>query len=164
MSSIGEKYVSDCTLFNLRLWVTDYFSGIINQVDILTERLLVVCEHGKLAKRKRKLNLMREKLINEIKLVEEVNFKELENNGDSIIIQIENVRIAHFSDKQWLISEISRILFKKFCIFMDFEELKKTSNYKLGLLIVTDWFLTESDIAFLKYFSNLNYYSKLFLK
>ena len=156
MLSLCDKYLNDCSsVFSLKLWITNYFDSVINKIDIFTENLIVECESNANVKKRCDLNSTRDKIINEIKTIEEANLKELEINREYVRIQIEILRLNHKHED--LVNQISKVLFKNFCIFISNKEVnvKLSSSYPLGILIVTDWFMTDADILFLKYIFGL---------
>jgi hypothetical protein len=69
--------------FNSRLMIVDHFDDIINQIDIKTETLF---EDQNLTQETRiKLNEIREKQIEKIKEIKEINLSLLQNEKEEII-------------------------------------------------------------------------------
>ena len=148
MNTLGEKYATDWNLFNMKLWIADYFDGITNRIDLLTERYLAKCEEKNKVHEKRKFNLIRAKFMDSIKKIQEFNLRQFEMNEEMLVNKMESFKVQSNVNNHDLINEMAKLLFKKFCIFINSKNL--TSKYRLGLLIITDWYMSDSDVSFLK--------------
>jgi len=129
--------------FHPRLIVTDHFDALVNQIDIKTETLLksasFLKQHG--------LNELRERQIEKIKEIEEVNLNRL----PQIIDENEyTLKWSHILDSTSLtyqekLDRIKEELIKFDCILLD------QPNAKNGLdLLVTAWYYNQKNLEFLK--------------
>ena len=108
--------------FNSRLFIVDHFDDIINQIDIKTETLL---QDQSLTKETRnKLNEIRDKQIEKINEIKEINLNLLKNEKEAISLE----EIIHFD-----------------CVLLQQPE---SSN---GLVLwITSCFYNEKDLEFLR--------------
>jgi hypothetical protein len=132
--------------FSPRLMIIDHFDDIINQIDIKTEALL---ESGKKTSKdsQKKLNDLREKLIEKIKELKELNLSHLpENINEEKYAQ----KWAHVIDDKSLdykqkADEIKEELILVDCVLLENPDEKNDIN-----LWITAWFHNEKSVAFLK--------------
>jgi hypothetical protein len=89
---------------NQRLIINDHFDDIINQIDIKTETLLE--EEAKFNKksklesgaddRRNKLNEIRDKQIEKIKEIKQINLNLLQNNEQEEELELDLEKLIHF--------------------------------------------------------------------
>ena len=129
--------------FHPRLIITDHFDALVNQIDIKTETLIrsesFLKQHG--------LNELRERQIEKIKEIEEINLNRL----PQIIDENEyTLKWSHILDSTSLtyqekLDRIKEELIKFDCILLD------QPNAKNGLdLWVTAWYYNQKNLEFLK--------------
>ena len=129
--------------FHPRLIITDHFDALINQIDIKTETLL---ENEGLFMRN-VLNEMRERQIEAIKEIEEINLNRLpqiidENEYTLKWSHILNSTSLTYQEK---LDRIKEELIKFDCILLD------QPNIKNGLdLLITAWYYNQKNLEFLK--------------
>ncbi len=132
--------------FSPRLMIIDHFDDMISQIDIKTEALL---ESGKKTSKdsQKKLNDLREKLIEKIKELKELNLSHLpENINEEKYAQ----KWAHVIDDKSLdykqkADEIKEELILVDCVLLENPDEKNGIN-----LWITAWFHNEKSVAFLK--------------
>jgi len=132
--------------FSPRLMIIDHFDDMISQIDIKTEALL---ESGKKTSKdsQKKLNDLREKLIEKIKELKELNLSHLpENINEEKYAQ----KWAHVIDDKSLdykqkADEIKEELILVDCVLLENPDEKNDIN-----LWITAWFHNEKSVAFLK--------------
>ncbi len=132
--------------FSPRLMIIDHFDDMISQIDIKTEALL---ESGKKISKdsQKKLNDLREKLIEKIKELKELNLSHLpENINEEKYAQ----KWAHVIDDKSLdykqkADEIKEELILVDCVLLENPDEKNGIN-----LWITAWFHNEKSVAFLK--------------
>ena len=132
--------------FSPRLMIIDHFDDIINQIDTKTEALF---ESSKKTSKdsQKKLNDLREKLIEKIKELKELNLSHLpENINEEKYAQ----KWAHVIDDKSLdykqkVDEIKEELILVDCVLLENPDEKNGLN-----LWITAWFHNEKSVAFLK--------------
>ena len=108
---------------NSRLFIVDHFDDIINQIDIKTETLFL--DQSLTEETRNKLNDIREKQIEKIKEIKEINLNLLHNNEKE---DLELEEIIHFD-----------------CVLL--EQPKSVNGY---VIWITSWFYNEKDLKFLR--------------
>jgi hypothetical protein len=171
MQTINQNY-SDIMLLSKsrspRLYIVNYFDLIINQIDITAESALNDLnepspatknnatsnnntthqqKHSNEAERN-EINKLRDELIREIKKLEQAALANYDNDMKTNIGFYTSVNDGN-GDKLDSI-DVKTKLFSNYCILIDKKFLVSKYNYKLGLLIVLDWYLSETDIKILK--------------
>jgi hypothetical protein len=127
--------------------VSDYFEGLINEIDVkIEEEILKNAKLNSLNKIE-KLNSDRELLIEEIKRLESVNLASIESNlSDQDLSNLMNNK-----------EKLYRIIFKTFCWLLPVDTEDKVMNYSTGLkntlnneylliLYVIDFYLSREQI------------------
>lgn len=145
---MDKLYTPNITSLNPKLWIVDYFDDLINKLDIITEKIIYKCKITKTLKDK--LNSKRAKFINEIKRVESYNLDEYEKNIEHYSSRLSQLDVKNLSKSQDLIIELKKELFKKFCVFIEALDLPRNTNYLPGVLIITDWYITDEEVEILK--------------
>ena len=114
--------------FNSRLMIVDHFDEIINQIDIKTETLLM--DQSLKKKTRDKLNEIRDKQIEKIKEIKEINLNLLQNDKETKEKEEEIVleKLIHFD-----------------CVLL--EQPKSLNGFYLW---ITSWFYNEKDLNFLR--------------
>ncbi len=139
-----------------RLYIVNYFDLIINQIDITAETALHDLNesknknnspHGSDEHGKNEINKIRNELIHEVKKLE---LAALTNYDKDLKTNISFYNSVNAGDDKFDSIEIKNRLFSNYCIFIDKKFLVNKYNYKLGLLIELDWYLSETDIKLLK--------------
>ncbi len=109
---------------NSRLFIVDHFDDIINEIDIKTETLFL--DQSLTQETKDKLNEIREKQIEKIKELKEINLNLLQNNEKE---DSELEEIIHFD-----------------CVL-----LEQPKNILNGFVLwITSWFYNQKDLEFLR--------------
>lgn len=124
---------------NPKLIVAEYFSRITNEIDVEFESKLLNLHSGSdnpivINQETTRLNLVRDKLINEIKRIENLNLNKL----SSIDTNIDGC-------------PVEKDLFKVYCIYLNKNILKKYKWFEFGALIVLDHFISDQQAEQLKY-------------
>jgi hypothetical protein len=135
------------TTLNPKLWIVDYFSDLINKIDIATEKIIYRCRISN--KIKDKLNLIRVRFIDEIKRIESCNLENYEKNIEWYSFKLKNMNLKKFNQSHDLILELKRKLFKNYCFFIDARDLPRKTSYLLGVLITTDWYVADKEVDIL---------------
>ena len=135
------------TTLNPKLWIVDYFSDLINTIDIYTEKIIYRCKISN--KIKDKLNSIRVRFIDEIKRVESCNLKKYENNIEWYSSKLKNINLKKLNQSHDLILELKRELFRNYCFFVDAGDLPRNTSYLLGVLIITDWYVADKEVDIL---------------
>jgi hypothetical protein len=150
-----------------RLYIVNYFDLIINQIDLTAEvtldhlndkttsnntsscsgssRTATVAsnedEHDE-------INRIRGELIHEIKRLEQAALVNYDKNLKTNAAIFNNLSAnGEKSDT----ADMRNKLFSNYCILIDKNSLSNKYNYKLGLLVVLDWYLSEMDHKILKF-------------
>jgi hypothetical protein len=120
----------------LKIKIFEYFDELVNKIDLKAERLLLGKQ--KLTNvQSEKINRERTELIEAIRNAEQYNYHHL-NSLDR----------AHFENKTD--SELYEIIFPKFTFLLDSDEAKIESQRTLGCIVLTDKFMTVSQVALYK--------------
>ena len=164
---------------NPRLFIVNYFGTIINQIDISAETLLNRLYEtdsmktsnslsGNSSRRssnssssndteRDEINRIRDEFIKEIKQLEFLALtnceKNLKANFNYYNIVGNNNPTVNIREKEMSLSQIVEIknrLINQFCIIIEKNSLSNKFSYKLGLLIILDWYLNENDFKTLK--------------
>jgi hypothetical protein len=135
------------SFLSINLKLIDHFDFVINDIDIEAEIQLMQCQND--FKKLESINNIREKLIEEINLMKEsCDLRKRSDIVDIFALEIKD-------------------LFKEFCFFIENKYLVQYQDYDLGLLVKTNFYISEDQINDLKYLKNnlflsyLNY--KIFL-
>lgn len=131
--------------FSPRLMIVDHFDDVINQIDIKTESLF---ENKKTSKdSQKKLNDLREKLIEKIKELKELNLSHLPENINE---EKYEQKWAHVIEDKSLDYKQKADKIKEELILVDCVLLENPDE-KNGLnLWITSWFHNKKSVAFLK--------------
>ena len=134
-----------------RLDIVDYFDTLVNQIDIEAETKIT------LIKRKlnnadnddhfvlRQINAIRSKFVDKIRAIQVFNLASLDCNKENCDNNL--VRLKTFDDMH----RRNRLLLKKFAFYLNRQSLESFSrNSILGLLVIIDWYLDESELDVLK--------------
>jgi hypothetical protein len=117
---------------NPRLKIIEYFDKLVNQIDICSEKLITKNNKLNLVKNDNDdINIIRMKLIEEIKQIEMFNLNQLEENNNGPANKDEDI-------------------FKCFSFFIEQFYLEKIPFFKLGVLVVIDWFMNQDQIEIFK--------------
>jgi hypothetical protein len=129
--------------FHPRLIITDHFDALVNQIDIKTKTLL----ESESFLKQHVLNELRERQIEKIKEIEEVNLNRLPQFIDE---NEYTLKWSHILDSTSLtyqekLDRIKEELIKFDCILLD------QQNAKNGLdLWATAWYYNQKNLEFLK--------------
>lgn len=130
----------------IRLKINNYFRDVINTIDCETEELIL------------ELNAFPEEDLAEKNkiIIEELNASrnskiEIINGIEQYIINLLNIREINLKKDD--INSSVHSIFRKFCFYLDAKILKNflNGNKRDGLLVVTDYFLSNEDVNKLKY-------------
>ena len=131
--------------FHPRLLINEHFSNIINQIDVKTETLL---ENQILSQENRNLlNETREKQIEKIKEIEQLNLNRLPSNIDENKYEQKWSHILNDNslEYQQKIDQIKEELIHFDCVLL---EQSKSEN---GIILwITSWFYNQMDMEFLQ--------------
>ena len=108
--------------FNSRLMIVDHFDDIINQIDIKTETLLQ--DQSLTQETRDKLNEIRDKQIEKINEIKEINLNLLQNDKETEELE----KLIHFD-----------------CVLL--EQPKSVNGY---VIWITSCFYNEKDVKFLR--------------
>ncbi len=131
--------------FHPRLLINEHFSNLINQIDVKTETLL---ENQILSQETRtSINETREKQIEKIKEIEQINLNNLpstidENKYEKKWSHILNDNSLEYNNK---IDQIKEEL-----IYFDCVLLEQTKSLNGLDLWITSWFYSQMNLKFLK--------------
>ena len=131
--------------FHPRLLINEHFCNVINQVDVKTETLL---ENQILSQENRNLlNELREKQIEKIKEIEQVNLNHLPSKIDKSKYEQKWSHIFNDNSLEYKqkIDEIKEELIHFDCVLM--EQPKNLNGLDLW---ITSWFYNQMDLEFLK--------------
>ena len=119
---------------NPRLKIIEYFDKLVNQIDICSEKLISKNNKVNPAKNDNDdINIIRMKLITEIKQIEMFNLNKLNERSNNAI------------------SNKDEDVFKCFSFFVEHFYLEKIPFFKLGILIIVDWYMNQDQIELFKY-------------
>jgi hypothetical protein len=133
--------------FHPRLLINEHFSNVINQIDVKTETLL---ENQILSHENRKLlNETREKQIEKIKEIEQLNLSHLpskidENKYEQKLSHILNDNSLEYQQK------IDRTKEQEDLIHFDCVLLEQPKSLNGLDLWITSWFYNQENLKFLK--------------
>jgi hypothetical protein len=141
---------------NPNLTVTNYFEGVVNELDLKAETLLAElsttvftteAEHSSLGAKKQNVNSIRDVFITEIRKIEKENLDRLK----LLYQQQQSESMANYKPER---------IFKKFCFLIDkscFQlelvannSFLKNKKFELGILIMTSEFIEADEINDLK--------------
>lgn len=123
-----------------KLWITEYLDNVINDVDMDAEMILVNFTQGENEQIANQINQMRARMINEIKEIEKSNLKNLEENQEKIIKKFNKSSRFTFDT-----TDLVEALFKKYCFYVKRESLANYIGFSFGILVISDWCLTEDE-------------------
>ena len=131
--------------FHPRLLINEHFSNIINQIDVKTETLL---QDQLLTEEKRNvLNETREKQIENIKEIEQLNLNHLPSNIDENKYEQKWSHILNDDSLEYK-QKIDQI--KIDLIHFDCVLLEQSKSLNLFNLWIISWFYNQMDLEFLK--------------
>ena len=140
---MSKKYES----FHPRLIINEHFSNLINQIDVQTETLL---ENQILSKKSRNcLNETREKQIENIKEIEQINLNHLPSKIDVDKYEQKWLHILN-NDSMDYQQKIDQIKEEDDLIHFDCVLLEQKKNINGLDLWITSWFYNQKNLAFLK--------------
>ena len=114
------------------LSITSYFESVINSIDLKAETSFIQLKLNN--QQKNSINKLRQDYIDEIKRIQDSNLKALQNT------EKDQCEIDNEHDQ----------LFKSYCFIIDDYRDLSFSHKILGLLVVTEWYLTAEEINSLK--------------
>lgn len=118
---------------NPRLKIIEYFDKLVNQIDICSEKLISKNNKVNPAKNDNDdINIIRMKLITEIKQIEMFNLNKLNERSNNAI------------------SNKDEDVFKCFSFFVEHFYLEKIPFFKLGILVIIDWYMNPDQIELFK--------------
>ena len=133
--------------FHPRLLINEHFSNIINQIDVKTETLL---ENQILSQENRNLlNETREKQIEKIKEIEELNLNHLPSTID---IEKYEQKLSHIlnNDSMDYQQKVDRTKEQEELIHFDCVLLEQPKNSLNGIVLwITSWFYNKENLEFL---------------
>lgn len=158
-SSTPFKFIADSSSqFSLKKWIIEYFDYVINKIDLDTEFMLMNNLNDKIDQ----INKIRKAYINVIENMQNYNLKQYEMNKFDLIAKLDkylymvtgnDVKNQDDVSEKKLI-DVKRSLFKEHCVYVEKDILDMLFNkeFLLGALVVTDSFLDESFVDYLRYY------------
>lgn len=156
----------DYSISNLKLIIVNYFEKVKNEIDIESETRLMELKNDKKESDKQMqeqiddLNSIRNEFVDAINALITNNVACFEKNKNSQVME-ELIRKMNLTaqttvtDSEKEIDEINSIcpvFFSEFCFYIKKEKLGNYPGYKkLGLLVVTDKYVSTSQLDSLKY-------------
>jgi hypothetical protein len=144
---MSSKSVSpDINTNTPRFEIVDYFDSVINQIDIDAESKIVL--HEKFTDENsfnsiKQINSIRNKYLEKIKKIQGFNLNAYDRDKENCDIALDKLK-KNEKTKRY------QILFRKFAFYLNSKSLEHVfSRNTLGLLVVLDWFLAESDLNML---------------
>ena len=133
--------------FHPRLLINEHFSNIINQIDVRTETLL---ENQILSQENRNLlNELREKQIEKIKEIEQLNLNHLPSNIDENKYEQKWSHILNDNSLEYQ-QKIDQIKDEEDLIHFDCVLLEQPKSLNGLVLWITSWFYNQMDMEFLQ--------------
>jgi hypothetical protein len=122
----------------LKLFLIEYFDGIQFEIDIQAQKLLEKLEDG--SKKREDVLKMNLKMVDKVKEIHDKNSKAVDDYFNSRdLVDTNNLE------------ELKAIIFNGFCLFYSKEEnFWLDTTLLLGILIVTDWYLDQNQMNYLK--------------
>lgn len=122
-----------------RLWISEYFSELINKLDINTEALLMSDSIN--LEMKNKINSIRYEYLSEITQTRNQVLCNLDFGTKTVD------RVEEFDH------ETLNKIFYKFCFLIDSDDLIELLDckHKLGFLIISDFYFSQAEIDGLTY-------------
>ena len=127
----------------LRLKIAEYFDSLTSRVDLQAEILLASYETDTNDLFAQRVNLTRTNLIQEIKLAEQRNLKNLDSIDTEYFTELDEYKL-------------NRVLFQRFCFLIENTDTNY-ENSAFAYLILVDGFLSSEEIDNFKtflYYSN----------
>ena len=135
--------------FHPRLIINEHFSNIINQIDVKTETLF---ENQILSKEYRKiLNELREKQIEKIKEIEQINLNHLPSEIDVDKYEQKWSHILKDASLNYQ-QKIDLIKEQEDLIHFDCVLLEQPKSENSLVLWITSWFYNQKNLEFLRLF------------
>ncbi len=158
-STHSFKFIADSSSqFSLKKWIIEYYDYVINKIDLDTEFMLMNNLNDKIDQ----INKIRKAYINVIENMQNYNLKQYEMNKFDLIAKLDKyfyMVTSNDAKNQDDVSEkklidVKRSLFKEHCIYVEKDILDMLFNkeFLLGALVVTDSFLDESFVDYLRYY------------
>ena len=133
--------------FHPRLLIIEHFSNIINQIDVKTETLL---ENQILSQENRNLlNETREKQIEKIKEIEQLNLNHLPSNIDENKYEEKCSHILNDNSLEYQ-QKIDQIKEQEELIHFDCVLLEQPKSENGLVLWITSWFFNQNNLEFLR--------------
>lgn len=130
-----------------RINIVEEFKKVVNQVDIDAESILLkLIDNNDSKHLMETINNTRDLLISEIEKIRDLNLDYLSNN---------------LTDSESLLKE-NETLFLKHCVYLDSDTIRGFTfdKNRLGILLLTDFYINEAQADSLKYFQSF----KVFLR
>lgn len=124
-----------------KLYLTEYFDNMINDLDMNAEYLLISnsCNEKEIEI----INELRKIYMSEIK---RIKFKNIE----CYLNDCEEINEKIYKNESKIDDTIKKELFREFCFFVNTNSAIKFENYKIGFLVTTDWYLSSDEIFSIK--------------
>ena len=133
----------------LKLYLIDYFDGVKYDIEIQAQKLLLKLEEG--SKMREDVLNMNLRMVDMVKEIHDKNSKAIDDYFDSR----EQVEINDFE-------ELKGIILNGFCIFYNKEDnFWLDDKLLIGKLIVTDWFLDQNQLNYLRFLFFLLFFEYL---
>ena len=131
----------------LKLYLIDYFDGVQFEIDIKAQKLLEKLEDG--SQKREDVLKMNLDMVDKVKEIYEKNSKAVDDYYNSRD-QVETNDLE----------ELKSIILNGFCVFYSKNnDSSLDTEILLGKLIVTDWYLVENQLSYLRCF--FHYFLKI---
>lgn len=139
------------------LWITNYFEGVINKIDVIVEQLTITYKDK--PQNIEKLNLIRDCLITTVNSIKDNNLKNYKSNKDYFDKQLDSILSEYNAESRARFSELLDQIFVKFCFLIKLHPYNDVGSQFIdanntGLfgysIIYNDWYITENQLELLK--------------
>ena len=142
---MASKSISPEMNLSPRFEIVDYFDSLINKIDIDAEMKIALLEKSRNVnsfESLKQINAIRNKYLEIIKQIQSINLDIYERDKENNDLILDHLKKSDRVKR-------NKVLFKKFCFYLNNQSLETYSKNSLGLLVVLDWYLSENDLNLL---------------
>lgn len=157
----NSKKLKTSTILNATLLIDDYYKKIESSIDIEAEEILQTINSNNQQFSKdleKKINLDRSQLIDKLENLKNNTINEYNSRTNTEKSRVDSIISDKFSQLQATCQDeelinIKREIFTHYCFYINLANLNlyTLETCRFGLLVCTDWFVTENQEKALKY-------------
>lgn len=133
---------------NIRIDLFNYFEAIKNEIDVSTQKALSLIEENNSNVKVDELLDLDEKLALVVDTISRQSFAQIE---DFFRANVQSTGIVLDLDAlDYSSSELKRMVLRGNCCFIPSSDLVYKSAYGIGVLVTSDWFMSQEEMDFVR--------------